>query len=76
MSIKRLFFRAAEHVFLLLDEIVTAGLAWVDRHYPDRELDDLIDELEAMHRRKIAEQLREVGDNPVHLPRTQNRRNQ
>lgn len=76
MNIRRLFFRAAEHVFLLLDELATAGLAWVDRHYPDRELDDLIDELEALHRRTIAEQLRETNDNSVHLPRTHNRRNQ
>lgn len=75
MNVKRFIFRALEYFFLLLDECATVGLAWVDRHYPDPELDDLIDQVEALHERAIAEQLREAGDNPVHLPRTQHRRN-
>lgn len=66
---KRVIFRLLEAVLLTLDGWVKSGLAWIDLHYPDPDIDELIREIEDAHRRAVADRP-DLFENVVHLPRT------
>lgn len=69
---KRCLFRVLEAVFLWLDEFVAAGLNWIDRHYPDPDIDD--DDPHAVLLGREDEHQPSQLRITVHLPRSRQQR--
>ena len=68
---KRMLLNWLESLFLRLEHIASAGLNWVDRHYPESSIDELIEEIERAERHRFKSL---HADNVVHLPRDWTRR--
>jgi hypothetical protein len=71
---KRLIFRGLEALFVWLEDVGMRGICWVDRHYPDPDIDALIAEIEGEHRENVKQGQIQVRMNFVHLPRVPDRR--